>query len=405
LAAQAVVDCARSPLKNPEEALRPARARVEIQDDLQFGSLHEALVEQIRQHQNISTPLKFGKRGIDRSVYIEALRALDAAIAKGPAEFQRVLNERFEVFEPYGDRRYGDVFITSYFEPVIKASKRPVGNLTQPLYTAPKDLVTIDLKSFEQKGFNLQGSVPNAQRIDSLRGRLLSNPNGTKTVVPYYDRHDIDHLGSLRGQGLELAYVDPVDAFTLQIQGSGILKFNDGRQMKVGYVGQNGYRYVAIGKFLTDKIPMESMSLQKIEALVRTMSPEDRQNLFDQNPSYVFFASLPHRGLTTFGTSVIDGRTIATDQHLFPKGTLALLEFDEPVFAHPTDDTPVSVQKVRRLVFDQDTGGAIRGPGRVDLYWGEGDVAKKFSGVMKSHGRLFYFVPRVSEKKGDQPSS
>jgi membrane-bound lytic murein transglycosylase A len=389
-----LLHCARSPLKDPEQALRPTSIQWDWQDDLQRVHLHDAIVDQIRQHQKLTAPLRFGSRFVDRATYIDALQKLDAALGKSPEEFRRVLNERFIVYEPYGDKKYGDVFITSYFEPIIKAAKRPTANLSQPLYSLPRDLVTIDLKSFEQKGFALQSSVPPAQRVDSLRGRLVTNANGAKVITPYFDRHEIDDVGSLKNQNLEIAYVDPIDAFTLQIQGSGVLKFSDGRQIKVGYVGQNGFRYVPIGKFLTDKIPIETMTLQKLETAVRAMSTADRQALFDQNPSYVFFAPLPTRGLTTFGTPVIDGRTIATDGHLFPKGTLALLEFEAPVFRSASDESPSSFQRVHRLVFDQDTGGAIRGPGRVDLFWGAGDLAKKSAGTMRSHGRLFYFVPR-----------
>src|SRR5690606_6704572 len=166
------------------------------------------------------------------------------------------------------------------------------------------------------------------------------------------------------------------------------------KQLRVGYVGQNGHSYEPIGRYLWDVIPKEQMSLQKIERHLRSLTSEQRQELFNKNPSYVFFRELDQEAVTFMGSPVVPGRTIATDHGFFPKGSLALLQFERPHFNSPEDEEPASWQPVTRVVFDQDTGGAIRGPHRVDLFWGAGPEAKQASGVMKQKGRLVYFVPR-----------
>ena len=389
--------CARSPLKSPDQALRLSPKPIVIADDLNLASLKDGFNDLVLAHEGrLKEPLRFGSRMVDRNAYVNGLKKLQKALEKGGAEFYRVLSSDFDVYECYGDKEFGDVFVTSYFEPVIKASKKPTKALTQALYSLPKDLVVVDVKAYQERFPNSPWvkTAPDEQKTSGsiLRGRLLNGD--LPRVVPYFDRKEIDEMKSLKGRGLEIAYTDPIDAFVLQIQGSGTLVFPGGEKWKVGYTGQNGYPYVPIGKFLTDKIPLEKMSLQRIERALRELPVSEQQRLMNENPSYVFFRILPGAAQTYFGTRVLGGRTIATDQTLFPKGVLSLLEFDHPVFASDASEDPQSSQKVRRLVFDQDTGGAIRGPGRVDLFWGAGDEAKRYAGVMKSRGKLFYFVPK-----------
>jgi len=191
-----------------------------------------------------------------------------------------------------------------------------------------------------------------------------------------------------------LAWVDPIDAFFLEIQGSGVVKFPNGKELRLGYAAQNGHPYVPIGKHLIGVIPKEKITLRAIEDHLRSLPPEESRKIMNLNPSYVFFRKLQGAGLTYFGTEVSAGRTIATDQAFFPKGALAYLEFEKPNFSSAVDAEPVSWTKTARFVFDQDTGGAIRGPHRVDLFWGKGSDAKQAAGVMKGKGRLVYMVPR-----------
>ncbi|MEZ4873580.1 MAG: MltA domain-containing protein [Bdellovibrionales bacterium] len=292
----------------------------------------------------------------------------------------------------------GKVFITSYFEPVLEGRLTKTSKYSQPLYGRPKDMTLVDLGEFSRLLPQLEPIKDKVLEQKSsgavVRGRLVERSGALPKVVPYYDREQIDDKNLLNSDVAEvLAYVDPIDAFFLQIQGSGVVVLPNGKRIRVGYDSQNGHPYVAIGKYLFDVIPRENMSLQAIEEHLRSLPPEQAQAILNKNPSYVFFRKLDSRGITYFGTEVQSGRTIATDYRYFPKGALCLLNFDIPIFESPKDDVPRDWLPVSRLVFDQDTGGAIRGPGRVDLFWGEGEEAKQAAGVMKQPGRLVYLLP------------
>lgn len=374
--------------------MRLSETMPQLRDDLEFSSLVSALesnVKQLRDRKDTNVFLDFGPRRVNRAEYARSLEflLLKAKEDKSGESFRRALSENFEAYEVYGKDKWGQVFITSYYEPVIEGAAKPAGRFTQPIYGVPKDLVVIDVSSFatvapglEQKG-----------REGFLRGRLLApqNKDDLPKVVAYPERAEIDTAPL---SAPVLAYADPVDAFFLEIQGSGIVKLSGGKELKVGYAAQNGHPYVAIGKSLTSVMPKEKITLHSIESHLRQIGPEEARKIMQTNPSYVFFRPLQSFGLTFFGTEVVPGRTIATDYTYFPKGTLAFLEFDKPLFADAQAVEPSSWQPTGRFVLDQDTGGAIRGPHRVDLFWGRGPSAKQAAGVMKNNGRLVYFVPR-----------
>jgi membrane-bound lytic murein transglycosylase A len=397
--------CARAPIKTPDQSMRlldtPPSAFV---DDMGFASLLSALevnAKFLREKTPQDELLYFGPRQIAKSDY---LRGLDLLIAEGKADpsgarFQNALKTKFDAYEVYGQEKWGEVLITSYFEPVIEGSLKRDKRFTQPIYGMPKDLVVVDLDSFIAARPELASlrAQPLEQRArqNILRGKLQPpGKDALPRVVAYADRAEIDEKG-LDKQSKILAWVDPIDGFFLEIQGSGVVHLKNGKEIKVGYAGQNGHPYVPIGKHLLDVIPKEKLTMHSIESHLRGLPPEDARKIMELNPSYVFFQKLPNSGLSFLGTEVVGGRTIATDQSLFPKGALAYLEFEKPVFASSADSEPVSWQPSSRFVLDQDTGGAIRGPGRLDLFWGRGDEAKQAAGVMKKKGRLVYFVPKL----------
>ena len=214
-------------------------------------------------------------------------------------------------------------------------------------------------------------------------------------MVPYYSREEIDGENSpLQNKQLEWCFVRPVDAFFLQIQGSGVVTIPGQKPLKLGYAGQNGHPYHSIGKELLDIIPLEKMNLFRIESYLKTLSPREQQALFNKNPSYVFFQKSKDNAITHTGIPATAGRTIATDPRYFPKGALALLAFNRPIFSSLEEVDPVSWDSVAHLVFDQDVGGAIKGGGRVDLFAGRGEQAKRYAGVFRQEGQLFYLAPK-----------
>lgn len=391
------IGCARSPVTEPNKAMRPVSGTIEIKDDLALENLNKDLDVLIGYHDSAPRrTLVYGDRIHLSCEYSQALRSLKAEL-NPQANFQDLVRKYFDVFEVYGGKRWGEVLITGYYEPVIEGRRKFNKKFAQALYRTPKDLVVVDLNAYKERfphfPFWNEKSIEQKNGM-ILRGRLV-DAEKLRRVVPYWSRAEIDQNGKLTKDNLELAFVDPVEAFFMQIQGSGTIRFDDKTELRLTYSSQNGHPYESIGKFLTDKIPLEKMSLQRIEAYLKTLSASQIQSILNQNPSYVFFEENKIGEPVTYsGTPVVAGRTIATDRSLFPKGSIGLLEFEKPQFAKPEDVDASKTEKVQRLVFDQDTGGAIRGGARVDLFIGRGKEAKQIAGVLKSPGRLFYFAPK-----------
>jgi membrane-bound lytic murein transglycosylase A len=387
-----LASCARAPIKTADEAMRLSARVPEFADDLNFTSFIPCFEADIRQLKSSSVDLVFGPRRIPRQSYIRALEFLLIKAKEDPGgeSFREALKNNFEPYEVYGQDDWGQVFITSYFEPELEGSLSKSERFSQPLYGVPRDMVAIDLNTYQ----TVPSGLEQRSREGILRGRLIpaASRDEIPKVVAFPDRASFDAEKGNR-QSEILAWVDPVDAFFLEIQGSGAVKFKDGKELRLGYAAQNGHPYVPIGKALTEFIPKEKITLQSIEEHLRRAGPDEARRLMNINPSYVFFRKLQSAGLTYFGTEVAAGRTIATDQKFFPKGALAYLEFEKPRFNSASDNEPAGWEKVSRFVFDQDTGGAIRGPHRVDLFWGKGAQAKQSAGVMKGMGRLVYLVP------------
>jgi len=373
--------CSRAPLKNREDLMRPASDAPAITDNLSRESFFIALrnhIDVMKKSNQVKDPMVFGKKQIPKADYIASLEK----IFDHQDSWVDYISVNFESYEVYGKDDWAEVMVTGYYEPKVPGSKTKTKDHFQPAYSTPSDMLTIDLKKFSSK-------FPKGEKLPSLTARVEN-----KKVVPYYDRKDIDENNKLANQNLELAWLDPIDAFFIQIQGTGVIEFEDGEKMRIGYDGQNGHAYFPIGKFLTEHIPLEEMSMQRIRSHLKTLPFKEQQTILNKNPSYVFFKKLDGKAITYAGMEVEDGRTIATDLHLFPKGALAFLDIEEPVFDSEAATVASVWERKPRLVFDQDTGGAIKGSGRVDLFYGEGDPAAQKAGVMKQKGKLFYLVPR-----------
>lgn len=378
--------CTRVPLESKENAMRPA-SPLKLMDDLPLDSLQQNLENQIAWLEKTGTnaPLSFGPSSIPRVSYAQALSELLEVVKTQPSKevIETYINEHFEWYEVYGDQSWGEVKLTSYFMPIIPGSKVKTEKFSEAFLKKPDDLLTILTGRYWEP----------IDDIGTMRGRPLKGD--PKRIIPYYSRQEI-YGGVLASDNLELVWVDPIDAFITHIQGSGTVEFEDGSHIRYGYADQNGHPYVAIGKFLFDIIPKEEMTLARIEEHLRTLSIEDLLIFLAQNPSFIFFRQLDDEALTANTTPVQDGRTIATDAKFFPKGALAVLSFEKPQMADPKSEA----EKVTRLVFDQDTGGAIKGGGRVDLFWGKGKEARRWAGSINQTGSLHYLVPKKHTQKG-----
>ncbi len=263
---------------------------------------------------------------------------------------------------------------TGYYEPQLRGSLVADERYTVPLYRRPPDLVTAKLGAFHPE----------------LSGRRITGRVREGRLVPYPSRAEIDG-GALANRDLELVWVDdPVAAFFLHIQGSGHVELSDGTLIRVGYGGQNGHAYVAIGRELVERgaLTQESVSLQSIRAWLRA-HPAEAAALMAANPSYVFFRRLEGEGpVGAEGTVLSAGRSLAVDRRYLPLGVPLWLDAMAPPTTGSGPDRPL-----RRVVIAQDTGGAIRGPVRGDVFWGHGAEAEAVAGHMKHEGRYYILLP------------
>lgn len=260
----------------------------------------------------------------------------------------------------------GTAFATGYFEPRIAGSRVRAPGYEVPVYGVPRDLVEADLGLFS----------------NSLTGRKVRGRVEKTAFVPYYDRAAIED-GALAGRGLEIAWAaDPVDLFFLEIQGSGQLLLPDGGVARIGYAGQNGREYVAIGKLLKERglIAAGPVTMQGIAAWLRA-HPAEGKALMRENKSYIFFTALTGPGpLGALGRPVTPRGTVAADPKFIPLGAPVLLAMDRT--------------EANGLWVAQDTGGAIKGANRFDTFWGAGDDAARIAGGMAARGTSLLLLPK-----------
>lgn len=307
-----------------------------------------------------------------------------AALARIPAEDRAAARAFFEAhLRPVAVRNRGEEtgLFTGYYEPLLEGSRERHGPYQVPIYRRPPELVMVDLGQFR----------------DELAGQRIAGEVKDGNLQPYADRTEIEE-GALEGRGLEIAWVnDPVDAFFLQIQGSGRIRLAEGGELRAGYAAQNGHPYFAIGKELIDRgaIPREQISMQSIRRWLEE-NPEEGVAVMRKNASYVFFQELEGEGpLGAEGVPLMPGRSLAVDRKHIPLGVPVWLDGTMPGAQEGAADRPL-----RRLLVAQDTGGAIRGPVRGDVFWGHGEYAADIAGRMKHPGRIWLLLPRGVVERG-----
>ncbi len=276
-------------------------------------------------------------------------------------------------FTPYaaGDNGEPEGLFTGYYVPDLRGSKTADARHRVPLHRVPDDLVTADLGLFSGE----------------LAGRTIVGRVEKNRFVPYAERAEIA-AGALAGRDLEIVYVDdPIDAFFLHIQGSGRVVLEGGGTLNVGYAGVNGRPYVAIGRELVARgaMPKEEVTMQSIRAWLAA-HPGEAEQIMAANPSYVFFRVIegpfPIGGQ---GVALTPERSLAVDRRFIAYGVPLWLE---------TEPGPQGGAPLARLMVAQDTGGAIKGPVRGDVFWGFGQEAGELAGRMKDRGRYYLLLPK-----------
>lgn len=304
------------------------------------------------------------------------IAACTAARATELGDARHFFESRFKAFKAR-EGRDDRGLLTGYFEPELNASRERRAPYLTPLYVRPPELVTVRLGRF----------------LPELAGRSIMGALDGTELVPFATRADIED-GALARRDLELVWVDdPVAAFFLEVQGSGRVRFRDGEMWRVGYAGKNGQPYTSIGRVLIERgeILPENMSLPALQDWLAA-NPQEARDVLRQNESYVFFRRLDGDGpLGSQGVVLSPGRSLAVDRTVWPMGMPVWLDGVLPEAVAGTD------QPLRRLVVAQDTGGAIRGALRGDLFWGPGERAAALAGHMKERARFVMLLPRAHD--------
>jgi membrane-bound lytic murein transglycosylase A len=269
-------------------------------------------------------------------------------------------------------------FVTGYYEPIIDGSRTKTDVYTVPVYRRPSNL-------FVRGMSQASSSMPNGGEVFRKIGR--------RKLVPYYDRAEIED-GAIAGRGLEICWLkNQTDLLFTQIQGSARVRLEDGGMVRINYDAHNGFRYTPVGRILIDRniIPREQMSMQRIRQWMEE-NPDGANELRRQNRSYVFFRevqlSATDEAVGAQGVPLTPGRSIAVDKSLHVYGTPFFIEGELPI------DSEQSKTPFRRLMVAQDTGSAIVGPARADIYFGAGADAGKVSGRLRHPARFVMLVPK-----------
>jgi membrane-bound lytic murein transglycosylase A len=285
-----------------------------------------------------------------------------------------------EYFLPLKISRLGetDGFVTGYYEPVIDGSRTQTDVYNVPVYRRPSNLF---VRGFRQSS----NGLPNKGEVFRKIGR--------RKLVPYYDRAEIED-GAIAGRGLEICWLkNQTDLLFTQIQGSARIRLEDGSTLRINYDAHNGYPYTPVGRILIDRgiIPKDQMSMQKIREWM-DQNPDGARELRRQNRSYVFFREVQlsdkDEAVGAQGVPLTPGRSIAVDKALHVYGTPFFIEGELPI------ESERSKTPFRRLMIAQDTGSAITGPARADLYFGAGAEAGRVSGRLKNNMRFAILVPK-----------
>lgn len=373
----------RKEAQRPEEALREVQLFApKFHDDMNTDSLMLAVRRNLEYLGRLApeTVFRYGSHEFTCQQVRESQEVFLNLISKGLDEGQlsREIRKRFQVYRATGQVGNRRVLFTGYYEPVYEGSLSPDETFRYPLYRPPDDLIKIDLSLFREK----------------FKGERIIARIEDKKVLPYYSRYQIEAERVLKGKGLEIVWLkDPLDVAFLHIQGSGRLRLPNEKEFLVHFQVSNGQPYRSIGRYMIERgfLLREEMSMQAIKKYL-TENPEVRDEVLNHNPSYVFFEKVENGPLGSLGVLLTPGRSVALDSTIFPKGALGFISCQKPLVNDQGDIigwTPFS-----RFVLNQDSGGAIKGAGRADVFWGNGPYAELTAGHLQHDGDLYILIKK-----------
>ncbi|MBN2588761.1 MAG: MltA domain-containing protein [Sedimentisphaerales bacterium] len=358
------------PLSPGKAALRKITNPAEIPDFsiacLDLTNLRGAIKNSLNYLSKPSSKEFFPIGLISHSKVVDSLKEFDKLLASELPirDLNKAISVKFDVYMSIGCDDYGTVLFTGYYTPIFDGSLTRTERFRYPLYKAPSDLVK------DSKG--------------EIRGRR--SPNGN--IAPYPARREIESSGMLRGN--ELIWLsDPFEVYIAHVQGSAKIKLPNGNLITVGYSANNGQEYKGIADSLVNdgKIPADQVSLAAMIDFFKK-NPSQIDTYINKNPRFVFFRQDEGEPMGSLNEPVIAKRSIATDKSIFPRGALTFISTKLPKV-----ENGVVVNRIYSgFALDQDTGGAIRAPGRCDVYMGQGETAGKLAGQIRQEGRLYYLL-------------
>lgn len=368
---------------HPETALQPVRLSYpQFTDDLNFKHLSLAIRRNIA-YLKRQPPTKLFTYGPHQFTCRHVLKSQEAFLTLvtqplSADEFNRILNKQFRLYRASGQEGTRKVLFTGYYAPLFDASLTRDAVYKYPLYRKPDDLVRIDLSQFN----------------DRYKGEHIVARIGEQDVLPYYTRYEIEVGKVLAGKNLEIAWLkDPMDAYLLHIEGAGRLRLPDGSLMNVNCVASNGRPYRSFGRYLLENGYVTPAQLS-IENLRRYLSnnPQVFNEVLNYNGSYAFFKRVKNGPMGNINVPLTVGRSLALDARLFPKGALAYISSRKPTLNR--SGQLIGWTDFSRFVLNQDTGSAIKGAGRADLFWGSGPDARTAAWHQKHAGDLYVLIKK-----------
>lgn len=321
------------------------------------------------------------KFGTDHYTVLHVKKSLEVfarLLKENPTEerINRIIREECFVYRSIGQKETGEVLFTGYYEPILPAGRTPTPDFSTPVHPKPQDMVEIDLSRFAA----------------DLKGRTIVGQYTGKTVIPYPSRKQIRETTDFNSMAPPIVWLrDEIDLLILQIQGSGRVELQDGTQMHILYDGSNGRPYRSIGKLLIDegRISRRKMSMQAIRSYLRR-HPENKNRIMDHNPRYIFFKAAEDGPVGALGQPLTPMRSLAVDRSVMPSAALAFITV--PLAQVSPAGRILGWQPYQGFALSQDTGSAIIGPGRVDLFMGHGLQAEVGAGHLKHPGAVYFLV-------------
>jgi membrane-bound lytic murein transglycosylase A len=351
----------------------------EFYDDASPASLNNALSESISywRQQDPERQLQVCDKSYRAVQLLDTLLEFKKILRHTPkAELSEAIAQNFTIYQAKGSNG-GDTLVTGYFQPVLRGSLVRQPPYIYPIYGLPPDLIKA-------------ASYDTAGKSQILVGRLAD-----ERLRPYWQRSEIEDNNVLAGR--EILYLsDPVDVFVLHVQGSGLVVLPDGSKRQILYAGSNGWPYRSIGRLLVDegKMTLSEVSMPKIRQYLLSHLDERRQ-ILHYNKRYIFFRLKPVDSedgpVGAMGRRLTAGRSVAADVNCFPLGALCYLTTEIPVI----DGERINGWRaMQRFVLAQDSGAAIKGSGRLDMFLGHGAAARKVAGEMRQLGQLYFIIKK-----------